>query len=247
MKQLVGTLVISAALTSVLWPATIQSSFEDKYIGNEGRPSVGNGEFYAIGSGHLWYTWNGLNDPFFTVDGSKAYEDLGANGKIQFHQSATDPDNQNYNSGQIAFGYERGNGYSNRLWDISAPVKTFSSYFQYYSSNSGYGVFQLQYYKANIGLIATDTVDMRGVVDRWLEYSFSSEQSFDWINIEPINGQFIPSILFDNVSFSTESVPEPSSFSLLVLFGLLTAIGRNFYRNFIPLPSSLNEKNQREE
>ena len=81
MKKLIGTLVINAALTTVLWPATIQSSFEDKYIGNEGRPSVGNGEFYAIGSGHLWYTWNGLTDPFFTADGSKAYEDLGANAK----------------------------------------------------------------------------------------------------------------------------------------------------------------------
>lgn len=125
-------------------------------------------------------------------------------------------------------------------------MKSFSSYFQYISG-TGYGVFQLQYYKANIGLIATDTVDMRGVVDRWLEYSFSSEQSFDKINIDPINGQFMPTILFDNVSFSTESVPEPSSFSLLVLFGLLTAIGRNLYRNFIPLSSSLNEKNQREE
>lgn len=105
----------------------------------------------------------------------------------------------------------------------------------------------MQYYKANYGLVATDTVDMRGVVDRWLEYSFSSEQSFDWIKIEPINGQFMPAILFDNVSFSTESVPEPSSFSLLVLFGLITAIGRNLYRNIIPLSSSLDEKNQREE
>lgn len=246
MKKLIGTLVISAALTSVLWPATIQSSFEDKYIGNEGRPSVGNGEFYAIGSGHLWYTWNGLTDPIFTADGSKAYEDLGTNGKIQFHQSASDPENQNYNASQIAFGYTRGGGYSSKLWDISAPVKSFSSYFQYYSG-TGYGVFQLQYYKANYGLIASDTLDMRGVVDRWIEYSFSSEQSFDWINIDPIEGQFMPTILFDNVSFSTESVPEPSSFSLLVLFGLITAIGRNLYRNIIPLSSSLDEKNQREE
>ncbi|MFA9196567.1 MAG: hypothetical protein ACEQSM_03035 [Aliarcobacter sp.] len=246
MKKLIGTLVISAALTSVLWPATIQSSFEDKYIGNEGRPSVGNGEFYAIGSGHLWYTWNGLTDPIFTADGSKAYEDLGTNGKIQFHQSASDPENQNYNASQIAFGYTRGGGYSSKLWDISAPVKSFSSYFQYYSG-TGYGVFQLQYYKANYGLIASDTLDMRGVVDRWIEYSFSSEQSFDWINIDPIEGQFMPTILFDNVSFSTESVPEPSSFSLLVMFGLITAIGRNLYRNIIPLSSRLDEKNQREE
>ena len=238
--------LIISSLSSYLHSATIQTSFEGPHNRSESSPSVGvrnsESDFYAIGSGAIRGTSNGSQSI------EEAYEDLGENGKIQFHQSATDPaDNEEYNAAATAYGYSRGSTFGiGQLWDISIPAKSFSSYFQYISG-TGYGVFQLKYVKANYGIIAADTVDMRGVVDRWLEYSFSSEQSFDWINIEPIEGQFMPTILFDNVSFSTESVPEPSSFSLLVLFGLFTAIARNSYRNIIPLSSSLDEKNQREE
>lgn len=105
--RVVFVVFIASTISSYLHAATIQTSFEGQHDRSEFRPSVGDGnsEFYAIGAGTVVSTSNGSQSY------EEAYEVLGENGKIQFHQSATDPaDNQDYNAAAISYGYTRGGG-----------------------------------------------------------------------------------------------------------------------------------------
>ena len=135
---------------------------------------------------------------------------MGFNGNVNLHQPNDDPD-QN-----ISFAFTLYYNGSGADWVVSRPVREFGSWFQFFSGpgNRGDGIFNLVFLDSSASpqweIIATEQINLNGVVNTWLDYKFTSERFFDRVRFE--NDE---NIVFDNVTFNT--VPEPSALSLLAV------------------------------
>lgn len=213
MRRTVFIALIVSTISTYLHSATIQTSYEYYTIGSEpSYPASFSGDFSAV--------MNNTNEQSLVREWDNDGVNLGSNGILQLHEK-----NEGWGdlySGRVSWAVHIRRQALLPRWDISVPVRSFSGLFQYFSNEMGNGTFRIQFEDSQTRtIVATELVDMRGIVGQWLSYSFSSEQQFDRITFIEHDG-----VLVDDIKISTESVPEPNSLALLALGGLALAISK---------------------